>query len=250
MSTVNQQGITSISELPMANQQTNMGTQPIQTTNSNIILTKNEIVSDSNNQMQNPVMQQQQQQMQQQQMQQQQQQMQQQMQQQPSLPNNIDSASNSNANNYNELVNQIQKASISGVTSLPSRDIPMDPHSMKNDVEVKPNYIPQSNISEDYINNLQTPDNLINENNNIMNNLDNLDMFYREFQLPLLIAIIYFLFQLPAVRKYSHKFIPALFKDDGNPNLYGYIFNSIAFASLFYVLVKVMNQVTASTLVA
>ncbi len=249
MSTVNQQGITSISELPMANQQVNTSTQPIQNTNSNsnIILTKNEIVSDPNNQMQNPVMHQQQ--MHQQQIQNSaiQQQMQQQ---QPSLSNNIDPASNSNANNYNELVNQIQKASISGVTSLPSRDIPMDPHSAKNDVEVKPNYIPQSNISEDYINNLQTPDNLINENNNIMNNLDNLDMFYREFQLPLLIAIIYFLFQLPAVRKYSHKFIPALFKEDGNPNLYGYIFNSIAFASLFYVLVKVMNQVTASTLVA
>ena len=39
--------------------------------------------------------------------------------------------------------------------------------------------------------------------------------------------------------KHSKIMLPFLFKDDGNPNLYGYIFNSILFASMFYVLLKV-----------
>ena len=52
----------------------------------------------------------------------------------------------------NELINQLQQASSSGATSLPSRDIPSNPVAIANDVEVKPNFIPQASSNEDYIN--------------------------------------------------------------------------------------------------
>ena len=65
------------------------------------------------------------------------------------------------------------------------------------------------------------------------------DTLFYEMQLPIIIALLYFLFQLPAVKKHSKIMLPFLFKDDGNPNLYGYIFNSMLFASMFYVLLKV-----------
>ena len=61
-------------------------------------------------------------------------------------------------------------------------------------------------------------------------------------QLPIIIALLYFLFQLPAVKKHSKNMFPFLFKDDGNPNLNGFIFNSVMFASMVYVLLKVLAK--------
>ena len=145
------------------------------------------------------------------------------------------------SNNYNELINQIQKASISGATSLPSRDIPIDPTHVKNDIETKPNFIPEPNTEKDYINNLETPNELIEQNNRIMQNNNNIDLFYNELKLPLIICLIYFLFQLPIIKKYSLKMMPSLFGKDGNPNLSGNVVNSILFSLLFYIIIKFMN---------
>ena len=114
--------------------------------------------------------------------------------------------------NYNELINQLQQASSQGVTGLPTRDIPMNPSQTANDVEVKPNYVPPPPSHEDYINNMQTPENLIIQNNNAQKQIDNLDAFYGEFQLPILIAILYFLFQLPIFKKNMKKILPSLFE--------------------------------------
>jgi hypothetical protein len=144
--------------------------------------------------------------------------------------------------NYNELVSQIQKASMNGATSLPSRDIPIDPTLVNTDVQVKPSYIPPPPVQEDYIRNYETPDNLIMQNNIQQENMDNLEALYNEFQLPLIIALLYFLFQLPSVKKYSKQLLPSLFNSDGNPNFYGYVLNSVLFASMVYILLKVINK--------
>jgi len=66
------------------------------------------------------------------------------------------------------------------------------------------------------------------------------DKFYAESQLPIIIALLFFLFQLPMVKQYNKKLLPFLFKTDGNPNLYGYIANSVLFASMIYVLLKLV----------
>jgi ATP-dependent Zn protease len=144
--------------------------------------------------------------------------------------------------NYNELVNQIQKASLNGSTSLPSRDIPNNSIQISNDEQIKPNYIPPPPVQEDYIKNNETPDYLIEENNRKMRNSNFYDMLYGEAQLPLIIALVYFLFQLPAIKKYNKNLLPFMFNVDGNPNLYGYIFNSVLFASMIYILLKVMTK--------
>jgi hypothetical protein len=39
---------------------------------------------------------------------------------------------------------------------------------------------------------------------------------------------------------YGSSLSPTLFKSDGNPNLYGYIANSVLFASMIYVLLKLV----------
>jgi hypothetical protein len=142
--------------------------------------------------------------------------------------------------NYNELISQLQKAAAYGTTALPSRDIPMEPLKVANDVQSQPNYIPPPQFQEDYIKNSITPQNLVDTNSKQIKSGAYLDKLYGELQLPIIIALLFFLFQLPLVKQYNKKLLPFLFKSDGNPNLYGYIANSVLFASMIYVLLKLV----------
>jgi hypothetical protein len=221
-------GITSINELPLLNnqnghiqQQQMMSQQP-----QNVVLNRNEIVSTNNNQMTTSSYTQ-------------------------LLPssggstmNNPITMENSNQSqappNYNELISQLQKAAAYGTTALPSRDIPMEPLKVANDVQSQPNYIPPPQFQEDYIKNSITPQNLVDTNSKQIKNSAYYEKLYGELQLPIIIALLFFLFQLPLVKQYNKKLLPFLFKSDGNPNLYGYIANSVLFASMIYVLLKLV----------
>lgn len=228
-------GITSINELPRSNMQNNNVHQEymMQQQPQNIVLNKNEIISASNNQMpgmenlipnggysmQNPMLQ---------------------NQNNPGIMGN--NVQQQQAPNYNELISQIQKAAASGTTALPSRDIPIEPTRVANDNQTQPNYIPPPQVPENYIKNYETPQQVIEQSNKQMNMANLYDTLFYEMQLPIVIALLYFLFQLPAVKKHSKNMFPYLFKDDGNPNLYGFIFNSVMFSSMVYVLLKVLTK--------
>jgi hypothetical protein len=71
---------------------------------------------------------------------------------------------------------------------------------------------------------------------------NSLDEMYNEIQTPLLLAVIYFLFQLPFFRKFLCSYFPILFSNDGNFNINGFIFSSVLFGLLFYTLNKVTNH--------
>ena len=162
-----------------------------------------------------------------------------------SNPNGSGSSnSNSNGTNYSEIIGQIQHADKMGATRLPSRDIPQNPNTITMDESVKPNFIPEDTgvgrDAPDYIANYETPNDVLEKYDADEENRENMEILYRELQTPILLAVLYFLFNLPAVRKGLHRFIPNLFGSDGNPNLYGYVFNSIAFAALFFALNKFM----------
>lgn len=135
-----------------------------------------------------------------------------------------------------QLQSALKEASVSGTTTLPSRDIPQSTLMMQQDEETKVNFVP--NKSNDYIGDILDKERIIKENQKNQNKSDNLDYLYEQLQMPLLVSIIYFLFQLPAVRTQIFSFIPSLFNKDGNPNLYGYIFNSIMFGGLYFALIK------------
>jgi hypothetical protein len=145
--------------------------------------------------------------------------------------------------NLNQFVTGIQQASAAGLTVLPSRDIPKNQSHLSQDVYTQPNYIPppQPQMNNDYIREHQTNEEIIRAQMQKQDKRDTLDNLYDELQTPVLIGILYFLFQLPVVQKQLWKIIPALFNKDGNPNLSGYIFTSTAFAGIFYVLTKGMR---------
>ena len=150
----------------------------------------------------------------------------------------------------NELVSGVQRASMTGMTALPSRDIPRDTGVMMHDPQVQPTYVPQPQRHVDYIQDHETSSTLervMHQNTRGSNRADTLETFYEEIQSPLMLAILYFAFQLPAVKRYMFRYLPsALFSADGNANLTGLIATSAMFGLAFYTLQKGMNQLLES----
>jgi hypothetical protein len=83
---------------------------------------------------------------------------------------------------------------------------------------------------------------MINNYNRNAQNANSLDDMYNEIQTPLLLAVLYFLFQLPFFRKNLFTYFPILFSTDGNLNINGFLFTSILFGLLFYMLNKITTH--------
>jgi len=140
-----------------------------------------------------------------------------------------------------QIVSGIQQASTTGATLLPSRDIPRNPETMVQDPQIQANYIPPAQ-QRDYIKDYETPQAVLENYNRSVNQRDTLDDMYEEFQIPLLLAVLFFLFQLPIFKKKLYTFLPFLFFKDGNYNIQGFIFMSVLFGLCYYLLSKIMNQ--------
>lgn len=136
-----------------------------------------------------------------------------------------------------QLTSVLKNAQASGATVLPSKDIPQQTLQLQQDFQTKPDYVPDT-TTNDYIGNILDKEKIILQNKIKQNHSDNLDFIYQKLQMPVLVGIIYFIFQLPIIRKNLLTFLPNLFNKDGNPKLSGYIFNSVIFASIYGILVK------------
>jgi hypothetical protein len=142
--------------------------------------------------------------------------------------------------NLNQFVTGIQQASAAGMTALPSRDIPQNQQHLSQDVHIQPNYIPPPETQIDYIRAQQTNDEIIRAQAQKQIKKNTFDIWFDELQTPVLIGILFFLFQLPVIQKQLCRMLPSLFNKDGNPSLSGYVFTSLSFASVYYFLVKSM----------
>jgi hypothetical protein len=133
-----------------------------------------------------------------------------------------------------QIVNSLQQASLAGATSLPSRDIPLNTEQLTQDAYVQPNYIPPPQ-KVDYIR--ENDDDISNyyREEKMQNSLDSL---YDELQGPLLLGILYFIFQLPIMKKSIFKYLPFLCNTDGNYNINGLMFSSALFGIIYYSLSK------------
>ncbi len=141
-----------------------------------------------------------------------------------------------------QIVNGLQQATISGATQLPSRDIPMTTTGHSTDPQIQPNYVPPPQNNIDYIKNYEQTSDMINDYHKNQNRENSLDEMYNEIQTPLLLAVLYFLFQLPFFRKFLFRYLPVLFSNDGNFNINGFLFTSVLFGLVFYSLNKITNH--------
>jgi len=78
-----------------------------------------------------------------------------------------------------------------------------------------------------------------NKNYNRQNSLDDM---YNEIQTPLLLAVLYFLFQLPFFKKAIFKYFPFFCHTDGNYNINGLIFTCGLFGFIYYTLSKIVKN--------
>ena len=142
----------------------------------------------------------------------------------------------------NELISGIQQASANGMLSLPTRDIPIDKAAVTTDDNVKPNFIPAQN--NDYITEHVTSEEIIRQNAKKQQSQDTWDDVYAEISLPLLIAVFYFMYQLPAVRRTFMNTLPMCYSKGGEINLSGRLLNSLVFGGIIYASSKLVSQIS------
>mgnify|MGYP000564736706 FL=1 len=160
---------------------------------------------------------------------------------QPPAPSQVQPESN-NGIDINSFVTGIQEAAASGALQLPSRDIPQSQSHLTNDTQLQPNYIPENR--GDYINDTYNQEQIINNQNIKQKNTNSMDAIYDDIHVPIILAVIYFVFQLPVIKTNTLKYIPSLFNKDGNFNMLGYSINSLAFASTYYCIIKSLDYLS------
>ena len=137
-----------------------------------------------------------------------------------------------------QIVNGLQQASIAGATQLPSRDIPINTDVLTNDTQVQPNYIPPPR-ERDYIIESDDDINSYYQKEKMENSLDSI---YDELQGPILLGVLYFLFQLPFLKKLIFKYFPFCCHKDGNYNINGLILTCGLFGFIYYSLSKTVKH--------
>ena len=127
---------------------------------------------------------------------------------------------------------------------LPSRDIPMDAMNYTHDEAIQPNYIPKPTDPTDYIKiyeeGKQKKLQKIEEEKYRKETAEDL---ITQFQTPVFVALLYFIFQMPVFNQLLYKYLSVLpiFRQDGNINLYGMILKSCGFALVYFSLNKIIN---------
>jgi len=144
-------------------------------------------------------------------------------------------------NDMNQLIVGLQQASSQGALAIPSRDIPQLQSHVAMDNQARSNYIPEAS-NTDYIGQTMSNDEIIRYHQKKKKGEDNIDFMYEELQTPILISILFFIFQLPSIKKLVFKFFPTLLKSDGHPSLGGYLLNSLLFGVGYYILNKIMKH--------
>jgi len=127
---------------------------------------------------------------------------------------------------------------------IPSRDISHDTTMYQQDVQIKPNYIPKSNISSDYVRDSEDmTEKNYKEYQQKKKEKNQLDNILTEFQIPIFVGILFFFFQLPIINKMIFKKFSflSLHDADGNFNIYGLLLKSILFGGIYYSVFKAIN---------
>ena len=135
------------------------------------------------------------------------------------------------------FIKNINTAAQQGATQLPSRDIPRNVNEVVSDPKSRVNFVEQGN-ENDYIGNYDTEENIIKQQKIKDTNKSMFNKAYEEFQIPLILAILFFIFQLPIFNNMLIKFIPKLSDNSGNLKMQGFMFKSILFGCIFYMISK------------
>ena len=130
---------------------------------------------------------------------------------------------------------------------LPQRDIPMNISEHMQDEQIQPNYIPKPKLTSDYIHEYEENHyHKIKEHEAKKMREKKAVYWFDEFQNPIIIFLLYFIFQLPIINTMIFKKFTflSIYREDGNFNLVGLILKSVLFASSFYSLHKSIDIIS------
>ena len=136
-------------------------------------------------------------------------------------------------NELNNIIAGLQKAASNGATELPSRDRPMQTNQVMMDQGIKPDYVPEQ-PSVDYIKNYDTQQSQIQQLQQDKQRTLNLSYLMDEFQLPIIVGLLFYIFQMPFANTLLQKYLTFMFKKDGHYNQIGYISVSVLFGAIYY----------------
>jgi len=127
---------------------------------------------------------------------------------------------------------------------LPSRDIPQDTTVYSNDAEIVPNYIPPAKNTADFVKeyeqSYEKKEKRIQAREKSLRTLDDL---FLELRVPIIISMLFLLFQSPMFHTMviKHFAILAIHNEDGNLNVQGLLLKSALFGGAYYALEKITD---------
>jgi len=127
---------------------------------------------------------------------------------------------------------------------LPAHDVPVRniTEEFMQDPEIKPNYIPKPKITADYIKEYESASSAVYEKEK--EEEKRRDEWVDFLQTPILVGILYFIFQLPVVNTLVFKQFSFLqiYRDDGNFNLWGLLLKTVLFSGAFWCIDQFIHQ--------
>jgi hypothetical protein len=132
---------------------------------------------------------------------------------------------------------------------LPSRDIPTNNNHYTHDEEIQANYIPPlpSAKVKDYIKEYdETESKRVRDHEITKYRQDWMEDVARSYQIPMLLAILYFIFQMKVVSRVMFAYLGRLglfYQEDGSLNIYGMGLKSSLFAGVYWALMFVQQSI-------
>lgn len=161
-------------------------------------------------------------------------------------PQEVDLTDNSGGNkSMEEMMKQVQVASGHGLTNISqvsthhastSQQHTIDNEAMANNLE-KSEELQRKRVrfaEDDYINNYQVT------NTTEMNGDSRpvTETIIDEFKIPIIVGMLYYIFEMPAIQKMLLRAFPKMFKTDANINDYGALLMAVIFGGLYYAITK------------
>jgi hypothetical protein len=114
------------------------------------------------------------------------------------------------------------------------------------DEQAIPNHVPTAKLTTDYLREYE--DRMVkmtDEHQKEKHRKDLIGSLYDEFQTPILIGVLFFLFQIPIINTLMFKYLSfmKIYNDDGNLNLYGFMFKSVLFGLTYFGFVRLTTFV-------
>jgi hypothetical protein len=124
---------------------------------------------------------------------------------------------------------------------LPSRDMPFLNETYTHDEQVHANYVPPIHESarrtSEYIKKYdEATERKIIAHAEMKTKQSRFDAFIEDGQIPLLVAVLFFIFHMPLVNAYIFKNLSflSIYSNDGSFNIYGLLLKSSLFGGIFY----------------